>query len=716
VKRTVAVAGVALALVIVLAGLVRWATRPAPSSGPTQAVKLYVAEDGLYRVPLADLEAAGLIGVAQRPQDLALAWHDQPIPRAIDGNAVTFYGRGSRSPYCAESVYWATLSGDGVAPEERSVSLDGVSPATACAYTATLRLEEEKVYYARAPVDAGRWRCSWAWVSLTAPRAFTVSFELDERVAGPGRLRAALLGSTQAPVQPDHHVLLTLNGQPVADVTWDGQTRHLVEAPVLAGTWRDGENTLVVRVPGDTGAPAEIALLDWVEVSYPRRLVAVGDRLAFTAPAGAYQLAGPWAGPVLAYDVTAPTAPVRLTGLATGPALAFADATPGMHEYVVVGPAGFLRPTRIAPAELANLRDPATQADWVLIAPAHLIPALQPLVEWRREQGLTVFVADVQAIYDAFSYGEATPQAVKDFVTFAHTEWTRPAPRFVVLGGTASYDYRDVLDAPRQSQVPTYLLQSPYVGETASDNWFADVAGGDGRPEFAIGRLSVGSGAEARALSERIVAYERSARDTSDENEWRNRVMFAADGKEPGFRAMAERLAADLPSDVEIVRVYQGDFATPEEARTRLLEEWNRGALLLTYVGHAGINVWTDKQFFRMADVSALHNGGRLPFVATMTCLDGYYHHPQAQCLGEALLLAPHGGAVAVLAPTSESLPADQKFLIQGLLAALYDPAHPTIGEAMAQAKRNLPDTAAARDLMATFNLLGDPATRLAWP
>jgi hypothetical protein len=284
----------------------------------------------------------------------------------------------------------------------------------------------------------------------------------------------------------------------------------------------------------------------------------------------------------------------------------------------------------------------------------------------------------------------------------------------VVLAGTASYDYRDVLDAPRKSQVPTYLLQSPFVGETASDNWFADVAGGDGRPEFAIGRLSVGSAAEVRSLSERIVAYER---DASDSNGWRRRVMFVADGKEQSFRTMAERLiASQVPTGTEVIRVYQGDFDTPEAARTRLLEEWDQGALLLTYVGHAGINLWTDKQFFRMDDVATLSNGGRLPFAATMTCLDGYYHHPQAQCLGEALLLAPQGGAVAVLAPTSESMPADQEFLIRGLLEALYDSARPTVGEAVMQAKRDLPDTHAARDLMATYNLLGDPATRLVWP
>jgi len=707
--RLLLAASAALALLSLL-GLIWWLTHPAaaPTPGPVSAVKLYVAEDGLYRVPLADLEAAGLAGAAQRPHDLALTWHDQPIPRFIEGEALIFYGQGSRSPYAAEAVYQARLTSDGVNPQERSVPLTSLPPATT--YTATSRLEEEQVYYARATQDAHR----WLWVSLTAPRTFTISFELTGLVAGPGRLRVALLGGTQSPVQPDHHVRLTLNGQVVADASWDGQTPYLVDVSLPTGTLRDGENTLVTHLPGDTGALADIALLDWAEVEYPRHLVAVGDRLAFSGPGGAYQLRG-FSGPVLACDVVVPTSPVRLTGLASGSVLAFADAAPGPHEYVFAGPGGLHRPTRIVPVHpsAAILRDPATQADWLLIAPADLIPALQPLVEWRQQQGLSVFVADIQAVYDAFSYGEATPQAIKDLVALAYNSWARPAPRFVVLAGTASYDYRNVLDAPRQNLVPTCLLHSPLVGETASDNWFADVVGDDGRPELALGRLSVGTVTEARSLSARIVAYERNERDTSA-GDWRRRALFVADGKEPTFRTLTERLiAGQIPSDMVVVRVYQEDL---EKSRSQLLQEWNQGALLLTYVGHAGITVWTDKQLFRLADVAGLRNGQRLPFVATMTCLDGYYHHPQVQCLAEALLLAPQGGAIAVLAPTSESLPTDQEDLIRGLLIALFDPTRPTIGEAVAQAKRGLPDTSAARDLMATYNLLGDPATRLAWP
>jgi len=37
------------------------------------------------------------------------------------------------------------------------------------------------------------------------------------------------------------------------------------------------------------------------------------------------------------------------------------------------------------------------------------------------------------------------PRALHDFLTYARNQWAAPAPRFVLLVGKASYDYRDSL-------------------------------------------------------------------------------------------------------------------------------------------------------------------------------------------------------------------------------------------------------------------------------
>jgi hypothetical protein len=77
-------------------------------------------------------------------------------------------------------------------------------------------------------------------------------------------------------------------------------------------------------------------------------------------------------------------------------------------------------------------------------------------------------------------------------------------------------------------------------------------------------------------------------------------------------------------------------------------------------------------------------------------------------------LWQPDGGAVAVLAPTSLTLPTDQSFLSGTLIQALLDNPDITLGEALLKARRQVPVTnLGSQDVMETFLLFGDPALRL---
>jgi len=55
---------------------------------------------------------------------------------------------------------------------------------------------------------------------------------------------------------------------------------------------------------------------------------------------------------------------------------------------------------------------------------------------------LTTRIVPMDAIYDQFSYGEEDPAALKAFLAYASSNWTK-APRYVLFGGDASLDPRD---------------------------------------------------------------------------------------------------------------------------------------------------------------------------------------------------------------------------------------------------------------------------------
>src|SRR5262249_48917737 len=108
-------------------------------------------------------------------------------------------------------------------------------------------------------------------------------------------------------------------------------------------------------------------------------------------------------------------------------------------------------------------------------------------------------------------------------------------------------------------------------------------------------------------------------------------------------------------------------------------------------------------------DAAVLTNGAMLPFVVSMTCLNGYFQDIYGTALAKALMQAPQGGALGVWASSGLTDSAPQAAMNQALITALFG-AHPmTLGEAAAWAKPAMSDL----DVRRTWILFGDPAIRL---
>lgn len=572
---------------------------------------------------------------------------------------------------------------------------------------ATVRVEENWVYSPR--VKEGD---HWFWVSLPAPQAQPFDITLDGVTAGSGRLRLEVWASTEAPASPDHHLHVSVNGQRVADESWDGQGRRLIQADVPAGLLREGANVVRVEAPGDTGVAADITFIDGIEISYPRLLVAEMDRLSFDSPGGVQRITG-FTGPVSVFDVTDPERVTRVAGVQEEQRedqVAVAFEGEAGRRYLAVGPEGFLRPTRIVRASTApDLRASGNGADYVAIGPPDLLEPLQPLLDWREEQGLQVMAVPVAAVYDQFNGGLPEPEAIRAFLKYAVQSWER-APRYLLLVGDATYDPRGYVTPAEVNRLPSFLISTVYGGETASDVRFAQLDA-DLKPDLAVGRMPARTPEQVRILAGKTLAYEKQPADGA----WRRRVLAVADGQDPSFRSDAQSFIEQLPGGYQAVEVFLEAGATDANQQVqRALEEGN---LLVAYFGHGSVTQWGKDRVFTAADSATLSNGDRLPVVLNMTCLTGLFTHPQVDSLAETLLWHEGGGAVAVLAPTSLTLATDQTFLSRPLVEALLQDQVPTLGAAVLQAQRRVPtEFAGTRDVMQTFLLFGDPALRLAYP
>jgi hypothetical protein len=146
----------------------------------------------------------------------------------------------------------------------------------------------------------------------------------------------------------------------------------------------------------------------------------------------------------------------------------------------------------------------------------------------------------------------------------------------------------------------------------------------------------------------------------------------------------------------------------PEMARRSLFEALYRKQFLVNYAGHGSVNQWRGN-LLTNDDALALSNE-HLPMFVMMTCLNGYFHDPALDSLGESLMKAERGGAVAVWASSGMTLPTDQALMNQELYRLLFNRGQAmTIGEAVIRAKAASSDP----DVRRTWILLGDPAMKL---
>jgi hypothetical protein len=351
-------------------------------------------------------------------------------------------------------------------------------------------------------------------------------------------------------------------------------------------------------------------------------------------------------------------------------------------------------------------------------------------------------VIDVQAIYDAWSFGQVAPAAIRDFLRYAASSWN-PTPAFVTLVGDGTADPLNYLKRDDPNFIPPYLaMVDPWIGETACEACYARLDGADPAadplPDLALGRLTVNSAAELKDVAAKIVGYEVSPLNVS----WRSRNVYVADNFRDAnnvvdaagdFASFADANAAQQPAGVEVRRLYYDPSSTsigvpwrePDavSAHNRTLKLLSEGAGLVNYIGHSSQYQWavTDSEksppyLLGLYDTDALTNGARLPIVLEMTCLTSAFQTPaySRTTIDERWLIKPNGGAVAVWGPTGFGVAHGHDKLQQGFYRALW--AAPrlsaTLGQLTTAGYVELFTTGGCcQDTLATFALLGDPLT-----
>ncbi|MGH2544148.1 MAG: C25 family cysteine peptidase, partial [Ardenticatenaceae bacterium] len=633
------------------------------------------------------VEGTGLFKVEQRAL-AGLGWGaDDPLTLSLDGSAIPFQRHEGSLYFYLPTSMPARYSNQHTLWLTHGQSLVAADPPGSEQPLSTIlaeqRLTGDEQYSPKYVGDP------WFWRTLVGPTTDQHELPTPGRQAGPVTVTVRMGGVTAT----EHDVTVLFEEQEAGAFHWFGDERH---EETLSLDLPAGETlNLSIAVPEPEGG-ADISMVDEIVVRYPTAPVLQEGYfagLATQAGMAAFDNAGEG---TLAWQVEPSLAvlPVEIAGGQARVALPAGD-------LVVITEARLAAPATVVAAPESSALS-TEGAEYLAIVAPPLAEATEPLLAYHREQGLSTLLLTPQEVYDAYSHGTVDPLAFRALLRAAQEQWATP-PRFVLLVGDSTYDPLGHKTAPPESYLPSPFVETVYGGETVSDNVLADLDE-DGYPDVALGRLPARSPEQIEIYIQKLLAYNNDPAAGA----WRQRVLLAADGQDELFKRHSEALLDGIPSNVETLTVYPEAHS---DALAEMLPLLNEGSLVVNYVGHGSVQQWGKDQLLTAEEASALSNGNRLPIYINMTCLTGLFSHPQQQSLAESLLWASEGGAIAAIAPTSLTLPTNQTRLNEALLVELFSPDRPAIGEALDRAKQTVPlDTANDHDIVATFNLLGDPA------
>ena len=677
-------------------------------------LNLKVRQNGLYRVTYETLKASGLDLAGVPVSQITLTNRDQMLPVTVsmpDPNATTFgaggylefYGLALDTLYTDTNVYTVQVSTAALVPHIPATTATpaaGLLPLNS--YTETLLVNNQKAFITYSPAS-DIWYDTLMRVNSTAKSwsfSFTLNGLTDTQAAA--NMDLVVWGGSSASQNPDHHLVVAINGITMADSRFDGMIEQHVKFSIPAGTLLTGTNTLKLTLPADTGAASDIIFLDRYAISYQRTFQAQNSRLTFTGPGDVFSVTNLASPNILVYRQNANGGIIRLGNVniqAAGTTYTASFAgTNQADTYLVTTTEALSVPTIEAARVVGKLDQPA---QYLIISAPDFMTGLQPLIDAKKAQGLTVSLVNVNDLYAKYTYSIFDPQAIKSYIAYAAKNL---GSQYVLLVGGDTLDYRNYLGLNGISFIPSlYTSTGPTATFIPADPMYADL-NGDNVPDMAIGRLPVRSTAELSMMIAKTLAYASKP--------YAKTGLFVSDTNDGivSYKAVSNSMAANLPAGWTIQNIHLDDMSLAN-AKTALIASMNSGTnALVNFTGHSGPQTWTLGSLFGNADAAALTNLGKPFVVVQWGCWNTYYVDPVYNYLVQKFLLSGNQGAAAVLGGTT-LVDSTSEQLLGNLLSQRLALPGETLGQAMRDAKLELAKTHPELvDVMLGWSLMGDPA------
>ncbi len=256
----------------------------------------------------------------------------------------------------------------------------------------------------------------------------------------------------------------------------------------------------------------------------------------------------------------------------------------------------------------------------LVITTARDTAAIEPYIQWKKEKGMDVLREIVPVNTN-----------VKSLIQQKYNE--NPDLLYVQLVG----DWADIRsDLGTSSDFP----MDPQLGCVAGTDFIADLC---------IGRFSAATSADVTVQVNKTIGYEKTP-DSS--GAWYPRALGIASEEGPGDD---NEIDYEHIGNIYNRKLHPFTYAhydsvyEPNDYASYVTSSVNEGVSVINYTGHGSSSSWGTTGF-NNANVNALSNGSKMPFIISVACNNGQFHN--TTCFGETWLRKDQGGAVLMLAST----------------------------------------------------------------
>lgn len=421
-----------------------------------------------------------------------------------------------------------------------------------------------------------------------------------------------------------------------------------------------------------------------------------------------------------------------------------------VQKYIAVDVNDYYTPltdsrTRVANQNLKgtifkNAENQFQDIDYLIVCPSFLKTQAEKLANFHRNYSqLNVKVVTLDLIYQEFASGKQDIGAIRNFVKYIYFNASAPERRikYLNLFGDASYDFKNRISISANI-VPIYHALNSFTVDPssfASDDFFGlmDDNEGDldtnyptriGLIDVAVGRMIGSTTTQADQLVNKVIDYH----DIQSYGSWRNNIVVVADDADKdsdaslqtNINSMAETIVGQKPFlnyekillDSYVQETSSGGSRYPK-ARKDLFSYFEKGALVLNYLGHGGEDGLSQERIWEKSDGQNLSNRYKYPLFITITCEFSRFDNPFRPTAGEYTYWNPKGGAISMITTVREifqSTGEDFNDVLARYLFSYGSNEYVSIAEALRLSKNNyIPRT----DVVF---YLGDPAIKLAIP